>query len=126
MTKLLTGWDMINYNGLNDVDANHVAEIAASIIANGWQGCPILVIGDTLFTGSHRVAALQMIANSDDPEAMARLDEYVGEDVTDIVSEHCERINEELGYMDDIDYSNIGKYLDGSWVEQYKDEIAEW
>lgn len=54
------------------------------------------------------------------------MDWEVAEDVTDIVEEHILAREEADGWAPDIDYSDIGWLLEGSWVEQYKDEIAEW
>ncbi len=108
---------------INAVDADRVAEIAESIKANGWRGCPILVCNDQLLTGSHRLAALKMLADEEweDIDAIE-----VAEDVTDIVIEHMDAFEAKNGWCPDIDYARIGGLLDGSWVEQYADEIAEW
>lgn len=46
---------------INDVDNDKVKEIAESIKANGYVGCPILVFGESLLTGSHRKAALDLL-----------------------------------------------------------------
>ena len=66
---------------INDVDNDKVKEIAESITANGYVGCPILVFGESLLTGSHRKAALDLL----DAEGydVAGLD--VAEDVTEII-----------------------------------------
>jgi hypothetical protein len=43
---------------INGVDENKVKVIAKSMAKNGWQGYPLLTIGDDLaLTGSHRIAA---------------------------------------------------------------------
>mgnify|MGYP000199394710 FL=1 len=55
---------------------------------------------------------------------MAGLD--VAEDVTEIIENAISVFEEENGYIPDIDFSNIGWLLKGSWVEAYKDEIEEW
>ena len=107
---------------INDIDGEKVARIADSMRKNGFVGCPILVYNDQLLTGSHRQAALSMLAEED-------ADVYdwdVAEDVTDIVEDAFARFEEENGYTPDMDFSNIGWMLKGSWVEEYKDEIDEW
>lgn len=115
--------------GLNDVDSEKVNALAQAMLENGWQGAPILVYGESLLTGSHRVAALHKIYDMvlsfeiDDAEV---LHQDIAEDVTEIVLEHIAAREEEEGDVPDIDYQNIGWLLEGSWVEQYKDEIAEW
>lgn len=115
---------------INAVDENKVNALVSSMLENGWQGCPILILNDQLLTGSHRIAALKKIEEmyrndeiSDRPEV---LDQDIAEDVTDIVEENLAKLEEENGYVDDIQYDNIGWLLKGSWVEEYKDEIAEW
>ena len=107
---------------INDVDNDKVKEIAESIKANGYVGCPILIFGESLLTGSHRKAALDLL----DAEGydVAGLD--VAEDVTEIIENAISVFEEENGYIPDIDFSNIGWLLKGSWVEAYKEEIEEW
>lgn len=108
---------------LNEVDQDEVNKIAESIKKNGFVGCPILILNDELLTGSHRLAALNQL--EDEEFYVDGLGE-IAEDVTEIVEENMEKTEEELGYCPDIDYSNIGWLLEGSWVEDYKDEIVEW
>lgn len=109
---------------INDVDPEKVNEIAESIKKNGFIGCPILVYNDMLLTGSHRLAALEQLADEDYESVMDLGD--VAEDVTDIVEANYAEFTEENGYERDIDYSQIGWLLKGSWVEEYADEICEW
>jgi ParB-like chromosome segregation protein Spo0J len=68
----------------HEIDTNpetnsKLAEIISSIEANGWQGLPLLAIGDQLYNGCHRYIACEIlgvepevhqmeIAESDDPE----------------------------------------------------------
>lgn len=120
----MTGWQVIGYGLINDVDIEKVHNIAESIKANGWDGCPILVNGNELLTGSHRVAALREIAESGDDIDV--LSQDVAEDVSDIVQDAFDRFEEENGYIPDLDYSDIGWMFKGTWVEAYKDEIEEW
>jgi ParB-like chromosome segregation protein Spo0J len=51
---------------VNDTNANKVAEIAASMKANGWIGRPIIAWNDDgshwqAFTGSHRIMAAREV-----------------------------------------------------------------
>ena len=111
------------YAPVNGVDAAKVAELAESMLAHGWVGCPILVVGESLLTGSHRLAALRKIAE-EHPEAHV-LRQDVAEDVTEIVGAKMAEFEDANGYMPDIEYDHIGWLLEGSWAEAYKDEIAE-
>ncbi|MEU0236727.1 ParB N-terminal domain-containing protein [Nocardiopsis sp. NPDC006198] len=47
--------------GQHDLDADHVNEIAASMETDGWQGAPLVVLGDyaRAYTGTHRLAAAE-------------------------------------------------------------------
>lgn len=108
---------------INALDENHVAEIAESIRENGFQGCPILILNDQLLTGSHRLAALNRLADEGfDVDGLGD----IAEDVTDIVNESMAAYEEENGWCPDLAYDDIGWVLKGSWVEGYKDEIVEW
>ena len=120
----MTGWKVINYNLINDVDQDKVQALAQSIHKNGWIGCPILVNGDELLTGSHRVAALRMIAEEYDDISI--LDQEVAEDVSQLVEAAFQKFEHENGYLPDLDYSDIGWIFQGTWVERYKSEIEEW
>lgn len=107
---------------INETDKDKVNVIAESIKLNGWIGCPILIYNDQLLTGSHRLAALQQLeADGEDI-----FDMEVAEDVTDVVNTNYAKWMEEHGWERDIDYGEIGWLLEGSWAEQYKDEIKEW
>ena len=107
---------------INNVDEEKAREIMESILDNGWIGCPILVYDGHLLTGSHRLEALWMAAQRDEDI----YDLEVAEDVTDIVNDNMVKYEEEHGWVPDIDFSDIGWLLQGSWVEQYKNEIVEW
>ena len=107
---------------INEVDEDKVQALMDSMRKNGFVGCPILVYGDEILTGSHRLVALQRLAETD----LCVDDWDVAEDVTDIVEDNYSRFVDDNGWAPDIDYSNIGWLLEGSWVEEYKDEIAEW
>ncbi len=109
-------------NPINDIDPAYVEELAQLIKTKGWLGCPMLVYGDNLLTGSHRLAALKKLYN----DGVDIDDLEVAEDITDIVEDKLAKFENDHGYIPDIDYQNIGWLLDDTWVEQYRDEIAEW
>ena len=114
---------------INEVDQNKVNEIKESIKANGFIGCPILVCGESLITGSHRLTALKQLAEQEDNDEIDYIgvrDLIVAADVTEIVDEAIRKFEEENGYTPDIQYDNIGWLFEGTWVEEYKDEIEEW
>jgi ParB-like chromosome segregation protein Spo0J len=109
---------------INEVDQNKVNEIAESIKVNGFKGCPILVCGESLITGSHRLTALKQLAEQEDNDEIDYIgvrDLIVAADVTDLVekalSENPDR---------ELDTSDIGWVFEGTWVEKFRDEIEEW
>ena len=100
-------------------DIEKVNKIKANIKQHGWQGCPILTYGNTLITGSHRQAALRQLF-----EEGENIDYDCAEDVTDIINQKLsggmavEEIYENLDSLRNI--------FEGTWVEEYKNEIEEW
>lgn len=126
----MTYEEINHFAKINELDSDKVKTLVGSMLTNGWVGCPILVFSDSLLTGSHRLAALceieRMFNDGEIEEYPEILDQEVAEDVTDIVCDSLEKFNDENGYTPDIDYSNIGWLLEGSWVEDYKSEIVEW
>jgi len=117
-----------NLGAINDTDRDKVRELAESIKTNGWVGCPILVCGDgeMLLTGSHRIEALRLL--DDEGFNTSSLGD-IAEDVTDIIDEALDKKAEEYGCEAcevEWEHDNIGWLLEGSWVEDYKDEIEEW
>lgn len=132
----MTAMEIIGFAPINDVDAEKVAEIAANIKANGWKGAPVLVMASMaqMVTGSHRLAALQMIdaeANQavidGDYDAADALDAILNADVAvevdDIVNDYCEA--EECGF-DEIPFDNLSAVFAGTDIEQYAAELVEW
>lgn len=112
---------------VNGTDPERVAQIVESIRERGWAGCPILVYGDRLLTGSHRKAALKTIVEGDDEELADEISEIdVAEDVTDLVEAAVARVTEQDGWCRDVEPDCIGWIFEGTWVEAYKDEIEEW
>ncbi len=118
---MATYFDISSLPTVNEVDQNKVEEIKESILANGWQGAPILYTNLGLVTGSHRLAALQEIEETGEDDDV--LFEDIAEDVTDIINSYCE---EHDIYWDELDFGNLGEIFAGTWVEEYKDEIREW
>lgn len=114
--------EILYYAPINETDNNKVSALMESMREHGYVGCPILVYNGELLTGSHRLEALIGLADEDDEV----LDWEVAEDVTDIVESNIARCEEENGWAPDIAYDNIGWLLEGSWVEEYRDEIEEW
>lgn len=120
----MTAMDIISYRPINETDAEHVEEIKRSIMENGWQGAPILV-SETygmLITGSHRLAALKDICDTDWDFDMDSLGD-VAEPVDDIIAAWCEENDCTIG---DLPYDWLSQVFEGTWVEEYKDEIIEW
>jgi len=129
MVHTMTYTDISCMTLINEIDTDKRDALVASMLKDGWVGCPILVNGDTLLTGSHRLAALHCIndmVTSGEIDDAPVLYAEVAADVSEIVDERYSRFAEENGYERDIDYSDIGWLLEGSWVEEYKDEIIEW
>lgn len=116
---MATYFDISSLPLVNDVDEKKVSEIKKSILANGWQGAPILYTNLGLVTGSHRLAALQEIEEEEDDDDV--LFEDIAEDVTDIVNDYCEKNNMT---WEDLDFSYLREIFAGTWVEEY--EIREW
>lgn len=70
---------------VNEVDEKKVSEIKKSILENGWQGAPILYTNLGLVTGSHRLAALQEIAETGEDDDV--LFEDIAEEYKDEIRE---------------------------------------
>lgn len=120
---------------INDTEADKVNELVKSLLANGWQGAPILFHSKWgLVTGSHRFAALtklyDMIQHGDDIDIettehidFVLFESDLAEDVTDIVDDYCKR--EDIPF-DWIPFDSLEPVFVGTRIEQYKEEIAEW
>lgn len=132
----MTGYEIIRYAPVNDCDPDKVAEIAASIKANGWIGAPVLVCEAhcQMVTGSHRLAALQAIeseaneaiVNGDDDayeRLSAILERDCAEPVDEIIEAYCAETDSTI---DDLPYDNLSLIFAGTEIEQYAAEIAEW
>lgn len=120
----MTSIEIINYNPINETESNHVAELKASIMENGWQGAPILVCmaHNMLITGSHRLAALKDIYDNELDFDLDSLGD-VAESVDEILDAWCE---ENGCIIDDIPVDCLSLVFAGTWVEEYKDDIIEW
>lgn len=116
---MATYFDISSLPLVNDVDEKKVSEIKKSILENGWLGAPILYTNMGLVTGSHRLAALREIEETEDDDDV--LFENIAEDVTDIINDYCEK-NDMT--WDELDFSYLREIFAGTWVEEY--EIREW
>ena len=113
-----------HYSPINAVRPDKVAQLVESMLKRGWIGCPILIYGDSLITGSHRLAALHQIAHElTDAEVLTK---DIAEDVTDIIEARLAEFQAEHGYIPDIEYDHIGWLFEGTWVEAYKASLPEW
>ena len=128
--------EIIRCNLINGTGTEKVNSLVKSMESNGWTGMPILVNAETeeLVTGSHRLAAIKIIYDKynageyDDDVAIEELlnNVDVAEDVSEIIDAYAERMMEEVGYFDGIEYDNLRQVFSGTWVEQYANEIVEW
>lgn len=107
----------------NDTDREHVDEIAQSILKHGWDGAPILVdsVQGVCLTGSHRMAALQHLA---DDTGMDVDDMTVALDVHDILEDWYD--SQDPDAVDELPLDNLRAIFEGTEVEEYKDQLPEW
>lgn len=107
----------------NDTDRKHVDEIAQSILRHGWDGAPILVdsVQGICLTGSHRMAALQHLADDTDMDVD---DMTVALDVHDILEDWYDSQDPET--VDELPLDNLRAIFAGTEVEEYKDQLPEW
>ncbi len=86
---------MIRYH--EATDANRVAELVASMEVNGWQGSPLVTLGDgELLTGAHRHTAYVQVFDTDYGIPTISLDDVFTEAGLDLAGvmeeERCELI----------------------------------
>ncbi len=107
----------------NATDRKHVDEIAQSILKHGWDGAPILVdsVQGICLTGSHRMAALQHLADDTDMDVD---DMTVALDVHDILEDWYDSQDPET--VDELPLDNLSAIFAGTEVEEYKDQLPEW
>lgn len=107
----------------NDTDHKHVDEIAQSILKHGWDGAPILVdsVQGICLTGSHRMAALQKLADDTDMDVD---DMTVALDVHDILEDWYD--SQDPDTVDELPLDNLSAIFEGTEVEEYKDQLPEW
>ena len=107
----------------NDTDRKHVDEIAQSILRHGWDGAPILVdsVQGICLTGSHRMAALQHLADDTDMDVD---DMTVALDVHDILEDWYD--SQDPDTIDELPLDNLRAVFEGTEVEEYKDQLPEW
>lgn len=121
---------LIGMRPLNATEETKVNDLVSSMLENGWQGAPVLVYGEELLTGSHRITALRKIVDMCDDGELDSLPDFfyedIGEDVSDLVEEAFAKFEDENGYCPELDCSDLGWMFEGTWVEEYMNEIAEW
>lgn len=107
----------------NDTDRKHVDEIAQSILKRGWDGAPILVdsVQGICLTGSHRMAALEKLADDTDMDVD---DMTVALDVHDILEDWYD--SQDPDTIDELPLDNLSAIFAGTEVEEYKDQLPEW
>lgn len=107
----------------NSTDRKHVDEIARSILKHGWDGAPILVdsVQGICLTGSHRMAALQHLADDTDMDVD---DMTVALDVHDILEDWYD--SQDPDDVDELPLDNLSAIFAGTEVEEYKDQLPEW
>lgn len=104
---MATYQDIKYLSPVNSTDPDKVNTLVQSILTNGWQGDPILFCNLGLVTGSHRLAALKQIEQTDDTHDIL-FDDIIAEDVTDQINQYCE--NNDLCF-DEIDFRFISEEL---------------
>lgn len=107
----------------NSTDRKHVDEIAQSILQHGWDGAPILVdsVQGICLTGSHRMAALQHLADDTDMDVD---DMTVALDVHDILEDWYD--SQDPDAVDELPLDNLRTIFAGTEIEEYKDQLPEW
>ena len=107
----------------NSTDREHVDEIAQSILQHGWDGAPILVdsVQGICLTGSHRMAALQHLADDTDMDVD---DMTVALDVHDILEDWYD--SQDPDAVDELPLDNLRTIFAGTEIEEYKDQLPEW
>ena len=107
----------------NSTDRKHVDEIARSILKHGWDGAPILVdsVQGICLTGSHRMAALQHLADDSDMDVD---DMTVALDVHDILEDWYD--SQDPDAVDELPLDNLRTIFAGTEIEEYKDQLPEW
>lgn len=113
--------EILGYEKVNGTEEEKVNEIANSIKENGWVGAPILTYGNLLLTGSHRLAAIEILAEED-----FDLNFDCAYDVQELVDEYMDE--NELTLQDVFNYTDGGlkNIFVGTWVEEYAEMIREW
>jgi hypothetical protein len=102
------------YHGVHDEDK--LAALVASLLANGWQGVPVVADGDCLMTGSHRWHAVKQIERMheiDTPEVLLHV-----VDIRDIYPEFDD-------LMDDFDNPTIGEPMYAMAIDNLPEALKE-
>lgn len=108
--------DIAKLQPINEVDQDKVADLAKSM-RDGWSGPAILFCGDHAITGSHRIAAAELLVE-------AGIDYVVDAvDVSDIVGDWCE---ENQTTVDDFPFDNLSAVFAGTWAEDIASQNSEY
>lgn len=131
----MTYKQICSYEKVNQTEQPKVDALVTSIEQNGWVGMPILVCGESLVTGSHRIAALnkiekKLLADEYDMEMYVKMDALISDtniadDISEIVDNYV-AIEEENGGFYGLPYDNLSALLARTEYEAYKDELEEW
>ncbi len=128
--KKLKFEDIKDFDYINDPENDVAKDIFESIINYGWkeESGPILVYQGRLLTGTHRLYALKELFKHN-PEHYV-FQQYIAWDMTEEIHKRIDDEPEdellEKSY-EIFDFSEgLGKYLEGTPVEKYKEHIREW
>lgn len=81
----------LGYATIHDVnDDAKVAELVASMRANGWAGMPIVVWDDKALTGVHRLAACEITGIQPETIDLADVFAEAGENFDDAVADYLD------------------------------------
>jgi hypothetical protein len=102
------------YHGVHNEDK--LAALVADMLANGWQGAPVVADGNCLMTGSHRWHAVRKIERMheiDTPEVLLHV-----VDIRDIYPEFDD-------LMDDFDNPIIGEPMYAMAIDNLPEDLKE-
>jgi hypothetical protein len=102
------------YHGVHDEDK--LAALVASMLANGWQGVPVVADGNCLMTGSHRWHAVEQIEQMHEIDAPEVLLHVV--DIRDIYPEFDD-------LMDEFDNPTISEPMYAMAIDNLPEALKE-
>ena len=115
---------------INNLEEEKARAIFNSIKNEGWKSDlgPILIYQGALLTGTHRLAALKFLFQSEPDHPVFR--EEIAWDVTEEIHRNIDAMPEddllEKTYEIDDFSSGLGELLAGTPVEQLREHIKEW